>query len=97
MTDRSANPLIDFFSQQIKVFQGEALRLRDPRILREYEGLAPSFFSIQNKLGTVDHERALAELAAEYHKAYEDSWGSGVRYGGHFGKDGRRCARLFGG
>ncbi|MBI4807977.1 MAG: hypothetical protein HY799_03355 [Nitrosomonadales bacterium] len=66
-----------FISQQLEQFAGEAERLGDRQPLAEYETLVDTFFDIAEKLGTIEHEFALAKLSSEFKLASAettDAW-----------------------
>jgi hypothetical protein len=66
MQDIRNNPITAFINERITYFKNESFRLRDDRPLVEYKALVDTFFSIVQKLGTIEHEVALAALAEEY-------------------------------
>lgn len=73
MTSDQPNPLVDFIGKQIEYFANESRRLRDKGVLVEYKKLVDRLLSIQKKLGTVEHEVALAELSKEYTSARSEA------------------------
>jgi len=71
MTNANINPdpFVQFISEQIDYFANESIRLQDESILVAHKELTDSFFSIEQKLGTVEHEVALDDLSNQYSKA----------------------------
>jgi hypothetical protein len=73
MTESPENPLADYIVQQIDRFAEEAERLGDSRPLVDYKALVDTLFLIQTKLGTLEHEVALAKLSSEIKLANAES------------------------
>ena len=73
MKNTSDNPFSVFIDQQIKQFAGEVKRLRDRQPLVDYKALVDTFIFIVEKLGTVEHEVALAKLSSEFKLASTES------------------------
>lgn len=67
------NPFQQFFTDRINHFAEEAKRLKDRQPLVEYKGLIDTFYFIGKKLGTVEHEVALAKVACEFKLASIES------------------------
>lgn len=67
------NPFQQFFVDRIDHFAEEAKRLNDRQPLVEYKGLIDTFYFIGKKLGTVEHEVALAKVASEFKLAAAES------------------------
>jgi hypothetical protein len=67
-----SNPFVQFILEQTNYFANESIRLRDKSILVAHKELTDTFFSIVQKLGTVEHEEALAKLSNQYGKAGSD-------------------------
>jgi hypothetical protein len=63
------DPLVAFVFERIEYFEAESRRLKDEGVLMEYKKLIDTLFLVIRKLGTVDHESAMADLSAEYKRA----------------------------
>lgn len=59
------NPFLQFILGRIHHFTEESKRLKDRQPLVEYKCLIDTFYFIGKKLGTVEHEVALAKLESE--------------------------------
>lgn len=67
------NPFQQFFVDRIDHFAAEAKRLKDRTPLVEYKALVDTFYFIGKKLGTLEHEVALAKVASEFKLASAES------------------------
>lgn len=67
------NPLQQFFVDRIDHFAEEAKRLKDRQPLVEYKVLIDTFHFIGKKLGTIEHEVALAKVESEFKLASNES------------------------
>ena len=67
------NPFQQFFADRIDHFAAESKRLRDRQPLVDYKKLIDTFYFIGKKLGTLEHEVALAKVAEEFKRASAES------------------------
>ncbi len=73
------NPIAAYIKRQMKHFGNECKRLKNKQPLVEYKALVDTFFFIGRRLGTIEHEVALARLDSEFilaSKEARNSWQS---------------------
>ena len=67
------NPFQQFFADRIDHFAAESKRLKDRQPLMDYKKLIDTFYFINKKLGTLEHEVALAKVTEEFNLAAAES------------------------
>ena len=76
-TPQVENPFQEFIFERIDQFAYESKRLRNRAPLLEYKALIDTFYFIGRRLGTLEHELALAKLSSEFALASSeagDAW-----------------------
>ena len=67
------NPFQQFFADRIDHFAAESMRLKTRQPLIEYKKLVDTFYFINKKLGTLEHEVVMAKVIEEFKLAAAES------------------------